>query len=229
MPEYVEWLVPFGPWAGALATFLAVLVALRLHVKIIPPRLKLALVSPDGEPTTVDLHTISDGIVISTRKEAARYYHVRLTNERSWVVANDAGVYLVRIDAEDASGKFVTNWSGISLPITAAHYGTHPTRVVGASEIVFDLCSIVKDKWLAIHPAITPNNFTDKYRTSPGQTIKLRLVIQARSTETTSDQFEFEVAWDGRWSDDTLEIRRHMVVADVSRRARMPSRQDPRP
>ena len=204
--------ISLGPWFGALATFLAVLVALRLHIKIFPPLLTLKLLSTDGEATTVTITTQNDGEVVSSRSEQARYYHLRLTNERSWIVATDVGVLLVGIETEDASGNYVEVWSG-SLPVVATHYGVHPTRTLGAAPQDFDLCSVVRNKWLQLHTLIVPNNFPYRYRV--GKEVRLRLTFQARSLEALSRLFVFELAWDCQWEDDTIKMRRHMVVKQL--------------
>src|SRR5688572_711939 len=68
--------VDFGSWLGAIATLLAVVVALRLHVRVIPPKLRLALRSPNGEATTAVLTKEENGVVVSTSRQPARYYHL---------------------------------------------------------------------------------------------------------------------------------------------------------
>jgi hypothetical protein len=151
--------VYFGDWLGALATFLAVLVALRLYILIFPPKLKLDLRSKYGERTTVVLTQTNDqGVVIATSIRDARYHHLVLSNTRTWSVGTDIDVYIVSVESEDASGQYTELWSG-SLPIVATHYGLPPSRTLGAAAMEFDLCSVVKDKWLELHPRIVPNNF----------------------------------------------------------------------
>jgi hypothetical protein len=199
-----------GPWFGALATFLVVLVALRLHVRVLPPKLRLALRSPDGEVTKVAITREEDGVVVETSVRDARYYHLILTNERPWFVATDVDVYVVSIETKDASGRYAEVWSG-SLPIIATHYGTPPSRRLGAASLEYDLCSVVKDKWMELHPRITPNNFPRRSRANEG-TIEFRVTFEARSLETASPRAAFEIAWNSQWDDDTQRMRRNMVV-----------------
>ena len=200
-------------WLVAIATLLVVVVALRLHVLVYPPKLTLRLRSIDGEATKVGVGMKQDdGTFVPTSIRDARYYHVILSNERPIILANDVDVYIVSLETEDASGHYAEMWSG-SLPLVATHYEVHPNRALGADPRAYDLCSIVRDKWLQLHPRIVPNNFPDRTRIGEGK-IKYRVTLQARSQEVVSPRFAFELAWDGQWDEDTVNMRRHMVVRE---------------
>ena len=208
-------LVSLGPWAGALATLLAVLVALRLHLKVFPPKLRLTALNPDGDRTTLSVTTEEGGLVVSTRPEEARFYRVSLTNERRWVVATDVSVHLVCVALKDATGDYFQTWSG-SVALTATSYGKQPPgRLLGVAPLEYDVCYILRNKWLQLTPEIVPNNVNVRYRV--GAPIQLRLTLQARSLEALSQRFLLEVAWDGAWEEDTTQMRRHMVFREMSR------------
>lgn len=212
--DSIKFLAPWGPWLGALATFLAALIALRLHTRFFPPKLELALLSEDGEATDVTIATRDEqGVVTSYRPERARYYHVRLTNMRPWFVATETSVVLLSVDTPDASGTFTQAWAG-ALPVVAKYYHVHPTRTLGAAPQDFDLCSVVRNKWVELHVTIVTNNFPQRHR--QGEHVKLRLTLQARSMEALSPPFVFDVAWDGKWEEDTVKMRKHMVVRQVN-------------
>jgi hypothetical protein len=210
---WLEWIVSALIAAGTIG---AVVVALRLHVRVFPPRLTLRLVSGDGEPVKVNVQTLDhNGSVVHSRPEDARFYRVLLSNSRAWAAATEVGVFLVAIELEDASGKYAPTWSG-SIPVTATHYGIHPTRTIGASPLEFDLCAVVRDKWLQLYPAVAvSSDFPYRYRVSD-RPIRLRVTLQARSLETVSELFQFGIAWDSNWNDDTVKMRQHVVVRQLT-------------
>ena len=217
MPEAVKYVIHWGDvatWIGAIATFLAVLVALRLHTRILPPALRLSLVAPEGEATTVVITTIDqNGVVTKERPEKCRYYHVRLSNSRPWSGATDAAAQVVKVESPDASGEFMPIWTGI-LPVNAAHYGVHPSHTLGAAPRDFDLCSVVRGKWVELNPRIVPYNFPHRHRGE--KPLRLRVTLEAHSLEVVSRIFQFEISWNGQWDDDTVKMRQHMVVRQVS-------------
>lgn len=203
-----------GQWAGASATFLAVLVALKLHLRIFPPKLRLSLGSPDGDPETVAITKKEDGVVVKTSERKARYYRLRLTNDRPLFVASEVDVYLVSVETADAADRYVEVWTG-ALPMMATHYGIHPSRTLGADPREYDLCMLVQDKWMELTPRIMPNTFPQRYRMNEGK-VKMQVTLQARALETVSPRFSFELAWDGQWSDDVAKMRLHMAVRSVT-------------
>jgi hypothetical protein len=78
---WADWWVQL---AVALATFLAVLVALfgqAFRAKFFPPRLSLVLQSAGGEKTKALLSWIENGQA-QERLEDARYYYLCVSNER---------------------------------------------------------------------------------------------------------------------------------------------------
>ena len=199
----------------AVATLAAVLVALRPHLKLFPPKLKLTLRSADGEATTVQIQRKDpDGTLRTTDSAPARYYHVELSNERPLFSATDVEVFLVGLEVADGRGGHTQLWSG-AIPLTATHYGVHPERTLGASPQQYDLCSIVKDRHFHLHPRVFPNNLPASFL-AEGGTGRLRVTLQARSLEVVSPRVAFEIEWDGEWADSAMEMRRHMVVKQLN-------------
>lgn len=201
--------------AVAVGTLAAATVALRLHVKFFPPVLRLIFAKPEGRPTPVALRTMQDGAVVSTRGERGRYYHVELKNERPLIPATNPIVYLLAVEVPDAAGSsFSEVWAG-ALPIVATYYEVHPGKILGADPQLYDLCSVVRGKWVELHPQIQTMDFP-KLWSYEGETIRFRVTLQARSLEVLSPRYVFEIAWDGEWAEDTTAMRRHMVVRQIS-------------
>lgn len=70
---------------------------------------------------------------------------------------------------------------------------------------------MVKEKWIELHPLINPVAL-DARRREP---CHMTLTLQARGLLTDSNLLRVEIAYDGKWSDDTDEMARHTVVKAV--------------
>ena len=102
---------------------------------------------------------------------------------------------------------FVTIWTG-DIPLGWRHQQVlSGPRTVGPTGHV-DLCSVVKSKWLQLHPLVAPFNLEVIRRDSAD----LLLRVQARSNEVDSEVVPVRVSWDGQWEDGATEMQRHLVV-----------------
>lgn len=115
------------------------------------------------------------------------------------------------MEEPDAAGEFKVMWLG-EIPIRWRNQEIKPlVRTIGHAEDC-DLCSVVKDKWLELHPLISPFAL-DTRRKSACQLI---VTLQARGVEADSNLLRVKIAWDGKWSDDAEEMAHSMVVKEVS-------------
>lgn len=198
--------------ALAFATFAAVLVALfgqGFRAKFFPPRLTVALANPQGEKAQVKLTWVENGVQ-KERFEEARYYHLAVRNDRRWSPANHVQVVLLAVEEPGANGRFVTVWTG-DIPLGWRHQQVYSgPRTIGPTGHV-DLCSVVRTKWLQLHPLVIPLNLEVIRRTSAN----MILHVQARSNESDSAVVAIRVSWDGQWQDGAAEMQRHLVVRAV--------------
>jgi hypothetical protein len=58
----------------------------------------------------------------------------------------------------------------------------------------------------------TPNSFEKYVRVN--QKIQVELIAVAENGK--SNQIRVEIAWDGNWSDDTIEMSRNLVVKQIT-------------
>jgi hypothetical protein len=199
--------------AAAVATFAAVLVALfgqAFRAKFFPPQLAVSLVDSQGERTKVKLTWVENGVQ-KDRSEDARYYHLAVSNRRRWSPANQVQVVLLTVAEPGADGRFVTVWTG-DIPLGWRHQQVlSGARTVGPTGHV-DLCSVVRTKWLQLHPLVAPFNLEVIRRNSAN----LILRVQARSNEADSEILSVRVSWDGQWEDGATEMQRHLIVRVVS-------------
>lgn len=201
---------------SAIGTFLAVFVALfgePLRKKLFPPRLRLILDEPAGLAVPIDVRA-PDGCV---RRTTARYYHVRVVNDRRWSPATACRVFISQIAENDASGRPVPKLtSAIALRWREWDTLGPEPRTVGAGAEV-DLCSVVRGrgdneaKWVEFHPVVMPMAFEWRRRSA----FQLFVTLQASAVEADSPPLQLQVSWDGRWADGSNEMQHHLVVGRV--------------
>jgi hypothetical protein len=218
MPSWQFWWNWGAQVAIAVGTIAAVVVALFgdwLRGRLAPPKLVLKLRDGRGEKTPVTL-TAPDG---STRETVGRWYHLRVENERRWSPARQVQVFLLRVEEPDAAGEHKITWVG-EIPMIWRHQQVSPwARTIGYPADC-DLCSVVKEKWVELHPVLVPFALNAQRR----EPCNLIVTLQARGLETDSNLVRVKIAWDGAWADDAEEMTRHMTVIEQS----SPTRSRPR-
>ena len=171
---WLNWIVQVAIAIGTVGAVVVALFGGWLRARIIPPRLVLKLENERGvkAPSIV---TAPDG---TTRKTVGRCYHVRIDNERRWSPATQAQVFLLRVQEPDAAGEYKITWVG-EIPVRWRHQEINPlVRTIGYSADS-DLCSVVKEKWLELHPLIAPIALNARRR----EPCHLIVTLQARSLE----------------------------------------------
>lgn len=203
----------------ATATLGAVLAALFgdwFRARWFPPRLALSMPMPEGVRTPVGLSWRDDQGVEHTDTRDGRYYHVEVRNTARGAEATQVQVCIVRLEEPRADGQFEITWTG-ELPLRWMHQQIHPVvRVVGRTAIA-DLCSVVRDKWVELHPMIGAMNFNARRRKEhPAAQRDFIVSLEALSAEGSSPPLRLRITWDGEWADGDTEMRRHLVINDVT-------------
>jgi hypothetical protein len=116
-------------------------------------------------------------------------------------------VALIRVEEPTADGALAVSWAG-DVPLTWKHQQLYPVfRTIGPTSEV-DLCSVVKEKWLQVHPLVVASSLESVRRGSA----KLVLSVQAQSNECESNVLRIAVTWDGKWHDGAEEMKRHITI-----------------
>ena len=200
---WMNWIAQIAIAIGTIGAVIAALFGHWLRGRFVPQKLVLKLLDDRGVKTPVVI-AVREG---STRETIGRWYHLRVKNERRWSPATDVQVLLLRVEEPDASGVDKITWAG-EIPIRWAHQEISPLlRKVGNSWSC-DLCSVIKNECVQLHPIIVPFGLDAKRMEASNMTV----TMQARSLESDSDPVRVKIAWDGGWADDSKEITRHMVV-----------------
>jgi len=196
--------------AIAIGTIGAVIVALFggwLRSHLAPPRLVIRLKDERGNKTPVTVTDPKDG---TQRETDGRWYHMEVANNSRWSPAKEVQVFLLRVEEPDASGQDQITWLG-DVPMRWRHQEIRPVALTIGPTTDCDLCSVVKDKWLQLEPLVVPHSLNARRR---GE-CKFTVTLQARSIEVDSNLLRVQIAWNGKWSEDSDEMARNMVVKQL--------------
>lgn len=202
---WMTWWVSLVVAIGTLAAVVVALFGEWFRAKMFAPRLRLALASPRGDATPVTLMAPSG----ESRIEQARYYRVRVSNQVRWPKATQARVQLIRLEEPGPDGQLLLKWTG-QIPLEWTHQQIVPFERTIGPDASCDLCSVVKGKWLKLHPLIMPANLADLALRRSAADITVNL--QVTSSEADSGIYRFRMAWDGQWNDGETEMAQHLVV-----------------
>ena len=200
--------------AVAIATLGAVLVALFgdwIKAHLFSPKLNVSLRNTFGDKTKTRLEWFDENGLRQSRMADSRYYHLAVSNGVRWPAATQTQVYLQRVEEPGPDGELQTTWAG-EIPMEWMHQSIYPAARTVGPVAYCDLCSVLEDKWLQLHTIIAPNNLEVLRKTKTTLVVSL----QAKSSEAESPIARFKISWDGKWEAGDTEMKRHLVVTDVT-------------
>lgn len=186
----------------AAATLLLAVIAIwgeSLRAKWVGPKLRLELIDSLGE-----FIRLNDG-------SSSRYYHMRVTNERRAVKANNVRVVLTEVSRSSADQSIRPNVLSGPIQLEWQHGHSLPQFPALGPPLNCVLGRIVKGqafRLLTLFDVSYLNLTASKDK-------KLIIEAIALSDETESNSVRVEIDWDGDWSDDTTEMSKHLVVKTV--------------
>jgi hypothetical protein len=163
------------------------------------PKLKVFILNPLGE-----VNPLNDGTPV-------RNYHLKVTNSRKGAPAYNVRMILTKIFQPAADGRLVDRSFSGPLQLTWQFSAMHPQFSLIGPDDICNLGSIKKGERFGLMPYIVPNNFTGYVEANQ----KLQAEVVAVADNGQSEPIHIAIAWDGIWSDDTMEMSRHLVVKEV--------------
>jgi hypothetical protein len=194
---------------GVAATALIALLAIWgefIRSKFAGPSLSVTLLSADGERTT--FRNIEEP---GSPQTPTRYYHLRISNARQWAPARNARVVLIGLARAAADQSFAKVLLSGPLQLAWQFPGQNPQYPTIGPDHTCDLGHVESVSGFSLALYVTPNNF----RGTIAAMERMRVEIRVGHDDGESAPLFLEIAWDGMWSDDTVEMRRHLIVKKV--------------
>jgi hypothetical protein len=153
-----------------------------------------------------DLTTLQDG-----RKTI--YYHVKIENKRQWAPARRVRILCTAISKKAPDGSFVQEPLIIPLQLTWAFPSFHELLPSVATDDICDLGYLgeTTEKFM-LSLYIYPNNFRGFI--SANEAMRVNLIASADNF-TSKSPYVLEISWDGKWSSDLDEMRKHLSIKEV--------------
>ena len=197
-----KWKIAIEMVAAVAVLILAVLAIWGDWVRSIlaAPKLKVSLRSEEGVPTSSQ-----DGSPV-------RYYHLVVSNSRRWAPARNAIPYIRMVERPGPDGQWRP--AMFTGPVTLWwQFGKHtPGLPMIGQERICDLARIVQGKNFELVPMFRPNSLDATLE--PSMKMRVHVFVNADSGE--SPDTVIEIAWDGNWVDGAQEMRRHLVLKEVT-------------
>ncbi len=164
------------------------------------PQVALALRDERG-----DLNPRNDGV-----KEI--YYHLLVANRRLWSPAEAVRVLVVGLAKRRPDGSYLAEPLVAPLQLTWAFPTFHELFPTIADSDTCDFGAIDEHSGrFRLSTYITPNNFRGFI--VGGEAMRVTVVASAHNGRF--DPLVVEVSWDGTWSADLEEMRRHLVIKEM--------------
>lgn len=188
--------------ASVIATLLLAVIAIwgdAIKSALVGPKLALSINDPLGE--RIDQ---SDG-----RK--CRYYHLRIFNERKSAPAHNVRVVLTKLLKPAADDSIPDSALAGSVQLNWRFGRYQPQFPTIGPTMICDLGYLIDGQEFKLSTIYNPNNLNCKVEADQ----RIHIEVIAVSDEMESKPLRIEIAWDGGWSDDTVEMKRHLVVKEV--------------
>jgi len=203
MSETQFWIQTGIQIATVIATLLLGAIAIwgdSIKEKLLGPKLQLSLFDPEG-----DRINLRDGT-------NARYYHLRVTNTHRLAQAHNVRVVVTKIVGPSADGSIPDETLSGPVQLTWQHGHSMPQYPTVGPSINCDLGCLLKDKGFSLSLLFVPNNVNPQVPSNQ----KMQIEAIAVSDETESNPITVEIIWDGVWTEDAKEMRKHMVVSEIN-------------
>src|SRR5207247_343205 len=105
---WMNWWVNLAIALGTLGAVFVALFGSWIRSKLFAPSLVLAIDNGRGDATPVTL-TAPSG---ESRVERARYYRLRVSNQKRWPKATQVRIQLVRVEEPGPDGELQLKWTG---------------------------------------------------------------------------------------------------------------------
>lgn len=164
------------------------------------PKLHLSLHDPGGEPSG-----FTDG-------KTSRHYHLKVRNQRKWVPAKNVRVVLTKVIKYGANGSLLPESLSGPIQLTWQFPQTHALYSLIGPDDICDLGFVTAGDKFTLCTYIVPTKLDRVIE--PEQKIYIEVIAIADNAE--SNILCINIAWDGKWSDDTSEMKEHLVIKEIA-------------
>jgi len=189
---------------GTIAVAILAIWGERIKLLIgLGPKLVLTLHDPQGELINV---SFEEG-----KTTLARYYHLRVSNKHRWTQATNTRIVIAGLTRPAADGSLVSQPLSGPLQLMWRFSNFHLLYSIVGPDDICDLGHLIRGDKFRLTPFVFPANFTGVLEANQ----RMRVEVKAVADNAESQSLCIDISWDGIWSDDTLEMAKHLVVKEM--------------
>lgn len=156
---------------------------------------------------------------LTTRQDGQRtiYYHVKIENKRRWSIARRVRILCTTISKKAPGGSFVQESLIAPVQLTWVFSSFHELLPNVATDDICDLGFLNENSnqfrnQFRLSLYMYPNNFRGFI--SANEAMRVSLIASADNF-TSKSPYVLEISWDGNWSSNLDEMRKHLVIKEV--------------
>ena len=142
----------------------------------------------------------------------SRYYHLRVSNKNRWSQATNVRIVITGLTRPAADGRLVGQPLSGPLQLMWRFTNFHLLYSIVGPDDICDLGHLIRGGKFKLTPFVFPSNFTGTLE--PNQ--RMRVEVKAVADNAESKPLCIDISWNGNWSDDTLDMAKHLVVKEVN-------------
>jgi hypothetical protein len=167
-----------------------------------------------GPQLELSLNDLRGNLTPRTNGTHTYFFHLKIRNRRVWSPAKDVRVLVERIARRGPDGSFFAEPLVYPVPLawTPSELGDFQ-RTIADTETC-DLGFLDQNaEAFKLSVLFAPGNFKGYVRAD--RAIHVRIVALGQNV-TSSRPLFLEIAWDGRWTTDRDEMRKHLVIKEIA-------------
>jgi hypothetical protein len=114
---------------------------------------------------------------------------------------------LIAVEEERSDHTFSDEWQGdVQIKWKHPHHYPQPNYI--GKPVDYDLVSVDAETFVSLHPIAAASSLNRQRK----EKFRIRVWLQARSTEADSPFKMFDISWDGTWAESEEEMKKHFIV-----------------
>lgn len=156
----------------------------------------------------------TDGHFIDNRKGSIELiYHLKVINERKWVLSKNTRVVLDSIYRMNQNGDFIITKLNLKTSFHWSPYPLLPNLINIVDQHEFDFGILYQEHKLFI-PSVHFEPLGSNLRIGPNETVRYDLRIESENYYSEKP-FIVEVTWNGMFSQDAQEMKRNITFKQI--------------
>jgi len=200
-----KWVLIISEILIAISTTTVIILAIWgdwVRSKLAPPKLRI-------QP-----HSLRGTVTRFTNGPRVIYYHLKLVNLRSWILVKNCRVLLRSMYRRGPNQQFAPIPLSVPPQFVWAPAGITPPVITLSKEQVMDFGRLVENE-SCFKPVLYSyaNNFQGFIQANEA----VRYCLEIIADGYTSKRYHvFEVAWNGKWSDNLDQMSQNLTIQEIT-------------